>query len=324
MTGPCPLDMKQERLHPGEAVFGFLTLFSLGLILRNPEMAVEAMTRGLRLCAESVIPALFPFMVLSEMLVGSGLASLLGGRLARPLGRGLRLSGAGCTAYLLGLLCGFPVGARCALRALERGELDRGECERILGISGMPSSAFLVGTVGVTLFGDRRMGLMLWVSVLLASLLVALIGAVGEPREDLEPPPIPERRQSGFVTVFTRAVRDAAGSMLTVCAYVVFFSALIGVLRGVIASFLPDGAWSALLLSLFELSSGMQAAAEVTSPLLGAILAAFAAGWSGLSVHFQLLSLADGYGLSFRRYFRDKALMALIAAGAFFVLWKSF
>lgn len=54
---------------PGQLCFGFFALFCLFLILRNPDVAIEYITSGLRLCAVTVIPSLFPFLVLSELIV---------------------------------------------------------------------------------------------------------------------------------------------------------------------------------------------------------------------------------------------------------------
>ncbi len=318
-----------DRIRPGEAAFGFLGLFCLFLLLRNAEVGVEWMSRGLRLCAESVIPSLFPSMVLSEFLVSGRTATRIGSTVGRPIGRLLNLSPAGSSAFLLGALCGFPVGARCALRSLEQGELATEECERLLGVCGMPSSAFLIGTVGVTFLGDRRIGILLWCSVLLSSLVVGRLegmlaerngyrAACSQPKYTSAAPALSP------VRAFTEAIRHATTGMLTICAYVVFFSAILGVLREMLAGILENGMISAIFFSSLELSNGMQMAAELTSPLAAALLCASAAGWSGLSVHCQLLSLCDGFALSFRRYFRDKVLLAAVCPAVITIQWSIF
>ena len=74
-----------RQLHVGEISFGLLCGFCFLLVLRNSEAAVKYMGRGLSLCAETVIPSLFPFMVLSELLVASGAGEALGRLLAKPM-----------------------------------------------------------------------------------------------------------------------------------------------------------------------------------------------------------------------------------------------
>ena len=116
---------KPRALSNGQLCFGFFVLFCLLLILKNPEIAVAYVNRGLLLCAKTVIPSLFPFMVISEMIVRGGFGEGWIRRLGKPLCRLLGLSEAGCVAMLLGMLCGFPVGAKCTVLSYERGALSR-------------------------------------------------------------------------------------------------------------------------------------------------------------------------------------------------------
>jgi hypothetical protein len=109
---------------------GFLlaSSFCFLLVLRNADAAVSYMGRGLSLCARTVIPSLFPFMVVSEMLVASGAGEALGRLFARLMRRVFGLSGAGASALFLGSMCGFPVGARTAVALLDQGAISKAVC----------------------------------------------------------------------------------------------------------------------------------------------------------------------------------------------------
>ena len=73
-----------------------------------------AVEEALSLCARSVIPSLFPFLVISSLLLAMGFgdltASVLSG-LMEPL---FRIGGPGSAALVLGLLGGYPIGAKTA------------------------------------------------------------------------------------------------------------------------------------------------------------------------------------------------------------------
>ena len=112
--------------------------------------------------------------------------------------------------------------------------------------------------------------------------------------------------------------------MLLVCAYVVFFSALLGTVQ-----FLPlvrnlPNAWKAALFCLFEISSGVSHAAASGAGVGAALLTAAAVAWSGLSVHCQILSVCDGTNLSLRTYFLAKILQALLCPLLLFALLTLF
>ena len=64
--------------------FAIISVFLPILFLRNSELAVAYVGAGLRLCAATIIPALFPFLVLSELIVSGGVARKAG-RLFAPI-----------------------------------------------------------------------------------------------------------------------------------------------------------------------------------------------------------------------------------------------
>lgn len=308
----------------GQLCFGLFALFCLLLILRNSEIAIEYMTRGLLLCVRTVIPSLFPFAVLSELIVSGGIGTALIAKLAKPLCRLWGLSEAGCTAVLLGMLCGFPVGARCAVISYDAGQLSKREAEHVLAFSGNPSSAFLISAVGVSLWGNRRFGMALYGTVLVVAVLTGiLLKYLRKPcKEDgscTVPAAVPQASVGGS-RLFTDAIKSSTGSILLICAYVVFFSTLMGTLELVLAPLGLDATVSAILFCIFELSGGVSQAATLGNSFLGALLCAFGAGWSGLSVHCQALSVTDGRGLSFKPYFAAKLLQGILCAALFALL----
>ena len=88
------------RWHRG--TFGAAALSCLLALLLLPDASAEAARDALALCAQTVIPSLFPFFVLSSLLVSCGAGEILSSLLA-PLMRPLfGLSGAGAAALALG------------------------------------------------------------------------------------------------------------------------------------------------------------------------------------------------------------------------------
>lgn len=307
----------------GRICLGAFSLFSLLLILCRSEIAIQYITRGLLLCAKTVIPALFPFMVLSEIIVTGRFLERPLGRVTRPLGRLLRLPAAGCTAVILGLVCGFPVGAKCATLAFREGILSKSEAERTVAIANAPSSAFLISAVGVTLWENRSFGTALYLCVLCSSLSVGILLARLAKKE--------EKAEEKCDTVcsfsprfearlFTDAIASATHSILLVCAYVIFFSALVGTLGTLLEGSRLSGEGISALFALFELSSGVSRIAALGNTLHAAILTALAVGWSGLSVHCQVLSICDGSGISLSPYLLARILSAILCALLFGIL----
>ena len=327
MTEQSDVCKQKSRSSPftvGRLCFGWLGLFCLLLMLRNSEIAIEYMTRGLRLCAKTVIPSLFPFMVIAELLVSSGIGTALIRPIAPLFKPIFRLPEVGCCAVIMGMLCGFPIGARCAISALKSNLLSREEAQRVLLFSMNPSTAFLISAVGISLWGNKRFGVSLCITVLLSQWIIGLLFTHVFSRKSKQPPIekaiTNESTYPNAARLFTQAISSSCLGTLNICAYVVFFSALSGTVNLVLDGAGAETSLKAIIACVLELSSGVSAANGLPSPILAAVLSAFACGWAGLSVHCQLLSICDGYGLNTRSYFIAKLLQGLLC-GALLWTW---
>lgn len=308
LSRAAPFHVRRGRL-----AFALISMFFLGLLLRNAEVAIAYLSEGLALCAKTLIPSLFPFMVLSELIVSSGAMRPLGRLLARPFHRLFHVGGEGAGALLLGFLCGFPLGTKTAVSLYRQGRLSLEELRRLLTFCNVPSAAFLINAVGISLFGRRSLGVELYVVTLLSSLLIGIFGARLERERDWEPVPPPplQAEKKSALTAFTGAVSSSAFAMLHVCAFVIFFSAAVGILEEALSSRALPRELTAFCFGLFELTGGMSRAAAC-APEAAPYLCAFMAGWSGLSVHFQIMSLCDEIPISPRSYFVAKLAQGLL------------
>ncbi len=314
-----------EKPHrPSHLPAAGLRLASLGLLilfLIRSDIASERVLEALILCATRVIPALLPFLIVSSLAVGAGLTDPVAKWLQKPCSALFGVGGdSGCT-WLLGVLCGFPIATRCGLSLYETGRIGQKELMRLMTFSNLPSLAFTIGYVGHSLLKSATLGWLLWGATLLASMTVgaleqAWFGSVIQP--DI---PLRKRlRRPGLSTLLTDSIAGSCGSMMAICGFVVFFSALSGSIESLLPTFVPEGA-RALLWGSFELTGGMARAAACKSPLRYVLCGAFS-GWSGLSVCFQLMSICAGKGLSFRPYVAAKLAQGILTPLFFMaMLW---
>ncbi len=300
---------KRTHVSPRTLGYCYMSLFIMILFFKNASVAALWVTEGLRLCATKLIPSLFPFMVVSALLIKSGAGAHVLGVFSKPFGALFGTGVDGSCALALGWLCGFPVGAKCACDLYASGRITKEEYKTILCISGTPSPAFLIGTVGGSMLGSKATGAFLYVTSILSSALIGIFlgrrqrkqgktERVGRPTAQAQKP---------FFRALTESVSDSALSMLNVCAFVVFFSAFLGALEGAIAFLGSSGTLSSLTFSFFELTSGL-ARISASDIAHKTVLCAVAVGWSGLSVHFQTMSIGLSPNVSFTPYVLSHAV----------------
>lgn len=269
-------------------------------LLAASETAAQAVREGLALCGGSVIPALFPLLVVSRLFVATGSAAALGRLLAPLTRRMLGVSGPSGTAVLLGLLGGYPVGAQTAGELARTGAVSRQEGQRLLLFCNNCGPAFALGVAGVGCFGSLRAGAWLWLIHVSAAVLMALLTRHTSSPEGRTSPSAPQALGSAF----PGAVRGAGEGMLHVCGFVVFFLVLLRVLGRV------TGLSHPVLSGAVELTQGILALPHTRR---GFVWAAGLLGWGGLSVHGQSAAVLSGTDLPMGPYLAAKAAHAAVS-----------
>lgn len=149
-------------------------LFTICLILFSSSNLSAAKT-GLSLWASSVVPSLFPFFIATELLSKTDIPRLLGkffNFFMKPL---FNIRGEGSFAFIMGIISGYPIGAKIACNFRKKNILNKIECERLLSFTNNSGPLFIIGTVGISMFGSSTIGFLLLITHILASLTVGFI-----------------------------------------------------------------------------------------------------------------------------------------------------
>ena len=267
------------------------------------QLRLEA-AKALALCAGTVIPALFPFMAVTGLLVRLGFGQWLAPYTAGLTAPLFRLPGCAGSALLLGLVGGYPIGARTAAELYVSGALTRQEAERLLTFCNNSNPVFLISVLGVGVFGSVRVGLWLWLIHVASALVTGLLfRGLGRGRRSV--PPAVSFQAPSLPGAFVASVKDAAGAMVSVCAFVTLFYVLVSPLARL------GGRLAAMAVGVTELFS---LTSLLTCDRTGFILAAGCAGWGGLSVLCQTAAVLDGTDLSLRPCFLGKLMQGHLSA----------
>ncbi|WP_150268958.1 sporulation integral membrane protein YlbJ [Paenibacillus tepidiphilus] len=185
------------------------------LMLLHPESSLTAALRGLSIWWDVLFPSLFPFFVISELMLGFGVVHLLGA-LLDPLMRPLfNIPGTGGFVAAMGYVSGYPVGARLTAKLREQGMISRVEGERLVAATTSSDPIFLLGAVSVGFFHDASLGLALAVAHYGGGLIVGLLMSFHGRSEDAEasgkqePQPGTGNAEGGRLRTAFRAMAEA-------------------------------------------------------------------------------------------------------------------
>ena len=136
-----------------------ITFIICFIIFSNSNLS--AAKNGLVLWANSVVPVLFPFFVATELLSHTNFTYYLGKILNRFMKPLFNIRGEGSFAFIMGIISGYPIGAKIAANFRENNICSKEECERLLSFTNNSGPLFIIGTVGISLFGNSTIGYLL-------------------------------------------------------------------------------------------------------------------------------------------------------------------
>lgn len=273
-----------------------------------PKRCIAAAVRALVLCADAVVPTLFPFFVCSSLFISLGLARIASRRLGGLMRPVFRVGGAGAVAVVLGVLSGYPVGAKCAADLYTKHKLSRTEAECLLAFCNNSGPMFVIGTVGSVMLGSTAVGVALYAVHVLSSLLTGVIYARIRRSDNTADALIcsADEDEESIFSAVGEAISGASLTILKVCGFVVFFA--------VVGASIPDFSGYAYIMSCLEITSGIKSltalgmSASVTLPLISFFLAL-----SGISVLLQVGAVISNTDLSIKPYIIGKFIQSIIA-----------
>ena len=271
-----------------------------------PQTVGESAREALVFCGKTLIPSLFPFFVCANVLVGSGMTEVWGNKLA-PLCRTLfAVGGEGASVILLGLISGYPAGAALTCRLYTDGRISEGEARRLLAFTNHAGPLFVMGVIGIGVYGSREIGYLLLGAQTLAAITTGICMRFYGPREI----------KSGRKTKkgFGDPMGDAVHTLLSLCAFVVFFSVIIafleksGILQIMHRLLLLTGMGEQTARVLARGGLEISAAGRWGQAALPAMAGLLSFG--GVSVFLQTVMLTRKAGLPVRSYGIGKLLSA--------------
>ncbi len=332
----------------------FLLTASLAVIITIfiiifSEEAFEAALEGLKVWWEIVFPALLPFFIIAEILMGLGVVHFMGA-LLEPLMRPLfKVPGVGAFAMAMGLASGYPIGAKITATLRRKNLCNKTEAERLVSFTNTADPLFMIGAVAVGMFHRADLGIIIAAAHYISSIIVGLVLRFYRGDEN-QITKIKRNRRKKRSNLFSNAVtelieakkndgrslgellgdsiRESISTLFMVGGFIILFSVitkmfivtgLVNAISTVVIYFLqPLGISSSMILPVisgfFEITNGANLASQAQAPLLHQVLIVNAIiAWSGLSVHAQVATMVNGTDIKLKPYIFARILQSILA-----------
>lgn len=267
-------------------------------IIIFPNYSSDGVRIGLSFCSNTLIPSLFPFMVLSAFIVKSGLANKLG-TILEPITKCLfNLPGCTGATILISLIGGYPSGARGVKSLVEKRLITEKQAEQLLCFTVGAGPAFVITVVGNGLMKNNQSGIILFLSQIIAAIISGIISKRLSNNQTISQTlPTQSKKLNSLSSALVDSCLDSTEGMINMCAFVVLFSSILSIAKqsGISEAFtqlllnigVSSSCANSIMSIILEVTNGCSDAARYgASPEL----IAFGLGWAGACVHFQICS----------------------------------
>lgn len=295
------------------------------LFVSNLKVSIDAALTGLNLVIKTILPTIFPFAVICNLLISydgiSLYSKLLGPLLCKPL----KLSKNSSFPIVASIISGYPLGCKYCCDLYELGYIERNEFERLLNIASNCSPMFIIGSIGVSMLHSIKLGFILLIANYLSPLIIGIItirkSNINRNQKNFKI----EVKEVNMGTALKTSIDNGITTTLQVGAFVILFSIIISIIKNNaytsiifnnLEAFLKVPKYSiyGFFLGSIEFTNGCKLITETALSLsLRLSIISFICSFSGISVIAQISSFTGKYNVSLKKYTFWKLIQGFIS-----------
>lgn len=276
-----------------------LAAIGMLVLIFNSQLAAEGALQGIQLCIYTVIPSMFPLLVMSSVIREN--ASDLPLSWISPIERFCHMPEGAGFLFFIGIIGGFPVAALCLEECCHNKSLSHKDAARMLAFCNNCGPAFIFGITSVV-FHSSVIPWYLWAIQICSALLTARI--------------LPAYKYSNHFsanakhTGLSQLILSAIKAMATICAWIILFRVLIRFMEQWLLWSFPIFA-KVIVSGLLELANGCVQLSAISGDAIRFVVTSILLSAGGLCVAMQTVSSVHSFSCKY--YWLGKSIQTLIA-----------
>ncbi len=328
--------------------FSLFTICLLLAVLFNIDSFASEIIATMNIWAQNVFPTLFPFFVISSLILHLGVAFIFSEIVGPFLQLIYKSPKIGGFVFITGLISGSPNTAKIVSELVKQELLTIDEANNLLAFCTFINPMFILATTGVIYLQSIELGLILLIIHILSNLLLGIFLSFTliNKRQLSIPNPMGafknmheyrQRNKLTFGSILTQAIRDSINVLLLIGGFMLFFkivmvTAMFFNVTEIMYSFgspifklfgIEFTTFNNLFQGLLELVTGIGAVSNsADNELLKIIIISIILAFGSLSIHMQLYSFIKSANLSYGKFMLARIAQAFVAAAISFPIYS--
>lgn len=315
-------------------ILTFICTLLILFFIFNPLQCIDSCLQGINLFFYKVFPSLFPFLIISNLILYSNGVTIYSKLLGKILCHPLKLPKQCSFPIVVSALCGYPLGSKYSCDLYEKGIIDFYTCRRLLNIASSASPLFIVGTLGTSMLKDKTLG---YIFLIASYLSCFTMGFVIPNKSKIKDYSFNQSNSSfDMGTILKNSIENAIKTSASVGGFVTLFF----ILNSIIKNSIIFNAISNLVFNLFkvsqeltqgfilgilELTNGCNLIASASIDLgIKVLILGFLLGFSGICIIWQCSSFMSRLKFSAKYYVKYKLIQGAFCSIYSVILYNLF
>lgn len=285
-------------------LFCFIFIF---LIFKNNKSVNEIIIFSFELFKTKVFPNLFPFLVLSEILINYNFVTICSSYFSNAFKFLFKISGSASFVFIMSLLTGFPSNAKYAKELYNKGYITDKEATKILMFTHFSNPLFVIGTI--SMFINTKIAILVLISHYLGNIIIGLI--FRNYNVSLNNSYMKTNKPKSFGICFSEAIKNSINILLLIFGTITSFLIISELIK---KNLNLNDFFNILISGLLEFTQGINFASYMDNIKIKTILMTAFISFGGISVHMQILSIISDSKIKYYPFLFARLLHAFISS----------
>lgn len=305
-----------------------LLVITTVLFLTFPSDVMSSVSFSISIWKDTLIPALFPFFLISELLIHYGFVEFIGETLKQVMNKFFHLPGEASFVLIGSLISGFPSSGKYINELLTNNQITLEEAEYLLKFNHFSNPLFVIGTVGTLLLNNKNIGILILVVHIISNFIIAFLfkpktnNYIKEKSSMIKGINKMHKKRisnnSSFSEVLSISIFKTIKTLLLLLGIITTFLIINTLIKKV---FNLDSFSSSILSGILEMTGGIRNISELNLPLnIKASIITFFISFGGLSIHMQVMSILSNTKIKYIPYLLSRIIHGIIAGSIVFII----
>lgn len=284
-----------------------LLLFCLFELLEHPEIAKVSSGYSTNLWLNNIVPTLFPFFIISSLLISYGFSEIIGSILYPFFYKLFKISKSSSIIIILSLFSGIPGNAKYIVDLYNEKMIDENEGTKLLCFTFFSNPLFILGALSTNMIKDNEIGIIILICHYLPNLFIGLFLR----KHYINKSNNYSKRISNnnLGKLITNSLITSINTLLLVLGVITLFSLLINI---VTTNFNIN---KTLISSILEMTQGLNLLANTNLSFeIKVLFSTMIISFGGFSSHLQIIGIISNTNIKYKPFFISRIFHAVLSA----------